>query len=326
MAETFKWCFVGTGTLANIVAKEILKSGRHEIVSVYTRRIEKAKEFTAQYGGTPFDNIDEAINAPGVQGVYVVTPHNAHYQYVKRAIELGKPVLCEKSFTTDAGQAKELFRLAEEKQVYVTEAMWTWFSPVANQVKKWLDDGEFGEIKELRANYHMDVRKYAPRLTDPKLAGGALLDSGVYPVTYLYRLFGKPETVSCEGVLENGVDMEENILFTFANGFQCCASVSIRDFKGLEQIRIVGSKAKLRLFWFHSTNKAKLRRVRGKNISVSGSTSYTNEFDLVADEIRAGLTESRFVPHRATADVMEIMDECRRQMGLVYPFEAEKAQ
>ncbi|MBQ8160534.1 MAG: Gfo/Idh/MocA family oxidoreductase [Clostridia bacterium] len=96
-------------------------------------------------------------------------------------------VLCEKPFTTDAKQAKELFSLAEEKGVYFAEAMWTWFSPVAHQVKKWLQDDEFGEIRRIKANDHMDVRRYAARLTDPNRAGGALLDIGVYPITYRPR-------------------------------------------------------------------------------------------------------------------------------------------
>lgn len=321
MAETFKWCFIGTGVLANQVAKELQSNPRHEIVSVYTRRIEKAKEFTDKFGGTPYDDVIAAMTAEGVQGIYVVTPHNAHYQYVKQAIELGKPVLCEKSFTTDAQQAKELFDLAKEKGVYVTEAMWTWFSPVANQVKKWLDDGEFGEIESVTANYHMDVRKYAPRLTDPKLAGGMLLDSGVYPITYLYRLFGKPTKVVCEGLIQNGVDMREDVDLTFENGKTYRASISMLDFKGLERFAIVGSKAKTSMLWFHSTNKTKLRRRHGRSIRFTGPTTYSNELDLVAGEILAGKTESDYVPHKATVDVLEIMDECRRQMGLVYPFE-----
>ena len=201
-------------------------------------------------------------------------------------MELGKPVLCEKAFTTDAKQAKELFALAEEKGLYLAEAMWTWFSPVANKVKEWLDSGELGDIKRVKTNYHMDVRKYADRLTDPKRAGGALLDSGVYPITSLSRLFGKPVSVAGKGVLKDGLDMEENVDLTFVNGRTCRASISIHDWWGLERFAVVGTKAKITVPWFHQAKQASLKRKHGPNEDFRGDGSYLNEFDLVAEEIR----------------------------------------
>lgn len=320
----FRWCFIGTGTLAAKVAKEITATGRHRIVSAYTRRMEKCRAFADQYGARACADAAEATAAPDVDGVYVVTPHSNHYEYVKLALELGKPVLCEKAFTTDAKQARELIELAEEKGIYLAEAMWTWFSPIAQQVKQWVTDGAFGEIQQVIANYHMNSRGYAPRVTDPNRAGGALLDVGVYPITYLYRLFGKPESVRCVGRLEKGIDLTEDVTMAFPGGAVYTASASIVDYKGLEKLKIVGTNASTSIRFFHFANKAVLRRKHGKNEIVRGDGSMTNEFDRAAEEIRAGLTESKFVPHQATLDVMEIMDECRRQMGLVYPFEKEE--
>ena len=317
----FKWCFIGTGKLARTVAKEILKSGRHEIVSVYTRRLEKGKEFAEEFGGEAYDDVEKAITAEGVQAVYVVTPHNSHYEYVKKALELGVPVLCEKAFTTDAGQTRELFDLAKEKGIYVAEAMWTWYSPVADQVKKWIDQGECGEIQETMASFRAKINRGKSRLTDPALAGGALLDLGVYPITYLYRLFGMPVKVECKGIVENGVDLEEDVYLTFANGVTGRASSSMRDIKELEKFHVSGTEGSILVRFFHSGKKARLKKSDGRKEVFSGETSYLNEFDIVAEEILAGRTESAHVPHQATLDVMQIMDECRRQMGLVYPFE-----
>lgn len=319
--EPFRWCFIGTGRLAHQVAAEITKSGRHEIVSAYSRRIESARQFASEFGDIAFDNAAEAIAADGVDGAYVVTPHSAHYEYVKKALELGKPVLCEKSFTTDAAQARELFVIAKKQGVYLAEAMWTWFSPIANKVKEWLDSGAFGEIEEVAANYHSDSRGYAARVTDPNLAGGALLDVGVYPITYLYRMFGKPEKVQCVGTLENGIDLKEDVTMHFPNGKAFIASASIVDDIGTEQFRLVGSKGEVSIPFFHSANEVTLQRKDGENESFIGDGSFLNEFDRVAEEIRMGRTESAFVPMQATVDVMDIMDECRKQMGLIYPFE-----
>ncbi len=176
MSNSFGWAFIGAGTLGAKVAKEITKSGRHKIVSVYVRNPQKRMAFAEQYGALAAETPEQAITAPGVDGVYIVTPHTSHFEYAKQALKLGKPVLCEKPVTTDAKQSAELMRLSRENDVYFTEAMWSWFSPVAQQIKKWFDAGEYGEIKEFKINYHLKSINYAPRVSDPNMAGGALLD------------------------------------------------------------------------------------------------------------------------------------------------------
>lgn len=255
--------------------------------------------------------------------MYIVTPHPSHYEYAKLALELGKPVLCEKPVTTDAQKAKEVIRLSEEKGVYFTEAMWSWFSPVARKIKAWYDAGEYGEIKEFSMNYHMKSINYAPRVSDPNQAGGALLDIGVYPITYALRILGKPEKVVCTGTIKGGIDTDEEITLHYPGGKVCHISTSILDMKGLERLKLVGTKGKTDLRFFHSMNRVTLERFGGEKENFQGDGGMLNEFDLVSQEIREGLTQSRFVPHEATIGVMEIMDECRRQLGLVYPFEME---
>ena len=323
MTNEFKWAFIGAGTLGAKVAKEITASGRHRIESVFTRNPEKCAAFARTYGALAAETAEQAIRSEGVDGVYIVTPHTSHYGYAKLALELGKPVLCEKPVSTDAQKVRELMELSREKGLYFTEAMWTWFSPVANQVKAWLDAGEYGEITRAHFNYHMNSVNYAPRVSDPKLGGGALLDVGVYPITYIVRLFGRPERVECRGELRDGIDIREDITLHYPGGKAYTASVSIVDYKGLERMALEGTKGGTRLFLFHQANKVKLRRKGTKNLRFKGYGGMLNEFDAVAGEIREGLTESRLVPHAATLEVMEVMDECRRQMGLVYPFEKE---
>ena len=325
MANEFKWAFIGAGTLGAKVAREITASRRHRIVSVYVRNAEKRAAFAGIYGALPAETAEQAIRAEGVDGVYIVTPHTSHFEYAKLALELGKPVLCEKPVSTDAQKVRKLIELSREKGVYFTEAMWTWFSPVANKVREWFDAGEYGELQQFSMTYHMKSINYAPRVSDPGLAGGALLDVGIYPITYACRLLGKPERVTCRGTLRGGIDVGEEITLAFPGGERCSISTSILDFKGLERMKLIGSKARTDLRFYHSIDRVKLRRKHGsgRNESFRGKGGMLNEFDLVAGEIREGLTESRFVPHAATLDVMEVMDECRRQMGLVYPFEEE---
>jgi len=318
----FHWCFIGTGTLANCVAKSILPSGGHTIAAAYTRRFEKCLAFSNKYGATPYRSARDAICAPGVDAVYIVTPHNSHYEYAKLALSLGKPVLCEKPFTVTAKQAEELIALAAESHLYIAEAMWTWFAPVANKIKAWLDNGEFGEVKSVLACYHWKIRKHHSRHTNPDTAGGALLDIGIYPITYLYRLFGCPVKTVCTGELKDGIDLCEDVAMTFENGQTYTATSSIKDSRGSEKLIIKGSDAKITVRVFRAANAVRLIRKNKKNERFSGNGWYLNEFDIVASEIREGLMESRFVPHGSTLDVMRIIDDCRHQLGLIYPFEA----
>ena len=295
MSNSFGWAFIGAGTLGAQVAKEITKSGRHRIVSVYVRNPEKRAAFAAQYGALAAE-----------------TPE--------------QPVLCEKPVTTDAKQAAELIRLSRENNVYFTEGMWTWFAPVAQQIKAWYDAGEYGEIRSFKMNYHLKSIDYAPRVSDPNLAGGALLDITIYPITYAYRLLGKPERIECRGTVARGVDTDEEIALFYPNGVKVAISASLLDFKGLERLTLTGTKAKTDIRFFHSASSVKLKRFGGKTETLRGSGSMLNEFDLVAGEIREGLTESRFVPHTATLGVLECIDECRRQLNLVYPFEQNEEE
>lgn len=325
MNGTFGWCFIGCGTLAAKVAKQINRSGRHRIVSVYSRDFDKVSAFTRRYGGTPCRGAEEAMTADGVDAVYVVTPHDSHFAYARRALLLDRPVLCEKPLTVTADQARELAELAEDRRVYLAEAMWTWFSPVANAVKTWLDDGDFGQITRFVLNSHWPAVGYAPRVTDPNHAGGALLDMGVYAVTYMYRLFGMPSQVTCVGEVSDGIDWGEDITFTYPSGATYAASVSIRDMRGGSQLFIEGTRARTRIPFFHSAKRATLVRPPWKSIRVSGGGTYLGEFDIVASEIRQGLTQSAYVPLQSSVDVMTILDECRRQLHLVYPFETDRA-
>ncbi|MBP5623273.1 MAG: Gfo/Idh/MocA family oxidoreductase [Lachnospiraceae bacterium] len=319
--DVFKWAFIGTGTLANFVGDELMGSEKHDITAVYSHTPEKCKAFADKYQATAYSSAEEAMKAPDVDGVYIVTPHNSHYEYAKLALELKKPVLLEKPFTVKAAETKEIFELAKKQDVYIAEAMWTWFADVANYVKFWYDCGLFGKITKVHVDYRCDGRNYAARVTDPLKAGGAILDIGVYALTYLYRIFGKPETMVCNGKLANGIDEGEEITLTFKNDITATCSICCVEPEFKEQVIIEGTNASVVVPDFHYANEVTLKRVGEDDITVKADGSYLNEFTRVAAEIRSGLKESAYVPPKATIEVMELIDECRRQMDLVYPFE-----
>ena len=318
----FRWCFIGAGDLAKTVASQLNKSGRHQVVSVYTRNYDKGIAFAEKHGAKAYPTPEEAITAEGVDGVYIVTPHSSHYKYAKLSLELGKPVFCEKAFTVTAKETDEVIALAKEKNIYLCEAMWTWFSESANKTKQWIDVGKIGRVQSADFSYHVRTIDRKGRHTDPKRAGGALLDITIYPITYAYRLWGTPAEIESVGVIKEGIDHSEKIIFTYPD-FKVNISASIADFKGLEKMSIKGEKGEIKAPFYHCANAVTYKKSLFHKETFKGKgpkfNTYLDEFDAVAEDIRSGRTESDMVPLKATSDVMHILDKIREQIGIEYP-------
>lgn len=324
--KKFGWAFLGCGGIAHITARELVKTGDNEIIAAWNRTGEKAQSFVKKYGGTAYDTIEEAINAPGVEGVYIAVTADRHYDLMKLCIQHHKSVLCEKPFTVNARQAKEIFDYAAREGVYVSEAMWTWHNATARQVKQWVSDGWVGEIQQVHCDYSFPMVKMPfqkPRHTSPEMIGGALLDIGVYCIRYCYELFGMPKEISCHGRISGGVDLGEIVTLRY-DGFDCNLRIA-RDENDGEKLEIIGSKGMIQVPMFHMAQKAALKAKKKEKFR-DKSLLYGTQFSNVAAEIRSGAKEGIAVPAQSTIDVMQIMDICREQMGLVYPCEQEMEQ
>ena len=254
--------------------------------------------------------------------VYIATPHTAHIEYALGAMRAGFPVLCEKPVGVSEAQARQMIEASRENNVYFCEAMWTWFSDLPYTVKKWIDEGRAGDIKKVSIFYAFPglMMNKNSRLLMPETAGGALLDIGIYPITYCYRLFGYPKSIKCKGRVRGGIDTGETVTLGY-DGFECRLEMSLSKLG--ESCKITGTKGKINIPVFHVAQLAALKSESGRE-TATGRTDYLTEFTRAADEIRAGLTESAFVPQKATLDCLRITDECRRQMNLVYPFEKQE--
>ena len=317
--KKFRWAYIGSGNIAKVTARDIMK-GNHCIVSVYSRNFERAKEFADNCGATAFDTFIDAVNRDDVDGVYIATPHTSHVEYAVECMKLGKPVLCEKPVGVSVGDVDTLLKTAKATDTYFCEAMWTWFSDVALTVKKWVQNKEIGEIKDVVINYAFPgiMMSKNSRVLMPETAGGALLDIGIYPITYCYNLFGYPNSIHCEGKIKDGIDISETVILQY-DGFKCTLNMSLCKLK--ENCLIVGSKGKISLpTFFHMASKAILKNENGKTV-FKGKTDYLTEFTKVAEEIEQNKKESLYIPFETTRNCMKIMDECRKQMNLVYPFE-----
>ena len=321
MIRPFGWAFVGAGGIARSVAKRIFGCGRHKLVSVYNRTLSHARELADKYGAKACDRLEEAVGADGVDGVYVNVTNNVHFKYALEAIKCGKPVLLEKPMVTRAEQLEKLIEAASEHDVYLAEAMWTWFSDQANEVKSIISGGELGKVESAEISLCLPIAfSKKNRLLRPELAGGALLDLGIYPITYAYRLFGYPKAVQSKAKFLCGVDKSDDIKFVY-DDFEVRIKTSIRSLRGVgESMKIVCEKGRIVSGNYHSGASFKVRGFKNVRFPADKNAMLT-QFDRVAAEIREGLKESRFVPLSSSLDTARITDGIRDEIGLEFPFE-----
>lgn len=316
--EKFRWGYIGCGSIADKTAKSILK-GNHRITAVFSRTYFKAQSFAEKYGAKAYEKIEDFLSSGEFDAVYIATPHTSHVHYAVAALKLHIPVLCEKPVGVSQADVELVIKTAKENDTYFAEAMWTWFSDTALSVRKWVQSGKIGRVKSVEIHHAFPglSKKADSRVRDPMTAGGALLDIGIYPITYCYNLFGYPDKIRCEGVVQDGIDIKEKVTLYYGN-MPCELYMSFEFLK--EKCVIKGSEGKIRVPVYHC-GAFGVMKTKGSAKITTGKTTYLNEFDRCAREIKQGKKESEYVPFRSTLDCMKIMDECRSLMKLKYPFE-----
>ena len=263
---------------------------------------------------------------PNIDIVYVATLHNAHYNNTLLALNSGKHVLCEKPFTLNAAQAKELIKTARAKKLFLMEAMWTRFLPASQKIKQLIDRGEIGEIQTLRAEFGF----YSPwnpndRLHNLNLAGGALLDIGIYPVSYAHWIFGqKPQKICGSAYIgTTHVDEHSSYLLTFTKGRSALLFSSF-NIKVPNEALIGGTKGYIRIPDFFKPTKFWVHDQKGKQHSFRiayKSTGLQYQAKAVMDCICKEEIESSIMPLNETLEIMETLDTLRSRWKLVYPEE-----
>ena len=203
-----KMAILGAGAIANKMAATITKMDEVEAYAIAARDLDRAQAFAEAYGFTKaYGSYEEMLADEAVDLVYVAVPHSHHYKMTKLCLEAGKHVLCEKAFMVNAEQAREVLDLAKSKKLLLTEAIWTRYMPSRKIIDDIIARGEIGEVTSLTANLGYELSQIK-RIWDPALAGGALLDVGVYLVNFARMVFGEDMTsVSSYAVFKDGVDM-----------------------------------------------------------------------------------------------------------------------
>lgn len=328
MAEKkFKWGVLGPGRIAHEFARGVQVIEGASIYAVASKTPGKAEQFAAQYGGAKtYSTYEDLVNDPEVDGVYVATPHRYHFENTMIALSAGKPVLCEKPLTVNAKESKELFKTAKEKKVFLMEALWTRFLPIYSVVRKWLDDKTIGELSLLAGTFGFNAPKEKDdRWQNHELAGGTLLDMGVYPIAISqWVMKSNPKSFfAMSHIGHTGVDELTTFLLKYENDVISQSHSSFMS-NHVNDFWIYGSKGRIRIhpnFW--GSTKATLL-TDGQEITVE-KPFRASGFEYQTEEamrcIRAGLIESPSMTHADTLANMELMDAIRTEIGLKYSFE-----
>lgn len=319
------FAIIGTGSIAHKMAATVKKMDGVELYAVASRTAEKAESFAREFGAKCFYGSYEALaKDEKIDLVYIATPHSRHHTDCMICLENGRNVLCEKAFTANSVQAKKIIDYAEKRNLFISEAIWTRFMPMRFVLDEIISSGVAGEISSLTANlgYELSGKE---RLQKRELAGGALLDLGVYTINFaLMAIHSEISSIkSCCTKNSDGVDRTNSVLISFADGKTAVLhsnAAANTDKKGI----LYGTKGRIE---FENINNCEgIRVILNDGTQKFYETppqisGYEYEVQECAAAIAQGKTETDFMPHAETIRVMEIMDGLRKEWGVVYPFE-----
>lgn len=326
--KTVKWGLIGAGNISSKFAKALNSLEHTQITAIASRDIVKARAFADRFSiEKAYGSYEEIVRDPEIDVIYIGTPHTEHRENAKLCMINGKAVLCEKPFTLNYEEAKELEELAREHDVFLMEAMWTKFLPATKVVKQWIDHKLIGDVRFMKIDFGYRA-EFDPRhrLFDPALGGGALLDVGVYPISYAIHLMGgMPDQVVASALLgESGVDEVNTITMKYGKGVLASISSAITANTGNEAV-IIGDKGRIVVPEYWTAESAEAYDSNGKLTDTFlhpfTSSGYVYEAEEVNQCIREGKKQSDIIPLSATLDIMKLMDDIRAEWGLVYPSE-----
>ncbi|WP_029038683.1 Gfo/Idh/MocA family protein [Salinimicrobium xinjiangense] len=323
MNKKIKWAILGPGKIAKKFAASLREVEDAELYAVASRSLDRATAFAENEGVcNAYGSYEEMLQDKEIDVVYVATPHVFHHEHTLLCISYGKPVLCEKPFAINQGQVEEMIAAAKEKQVFLMEAMWTPFLPHIKYLMTLLESGRYGKIKKLTADFGFD----APfdengRLYKKSLGGGSLLDIGIYPVFLAMHSLGLPEFIEAKAVLgKTGVDEDCDITFSYPNGAKAELNSSITKNTPITAVfELEKATISIASRW-HNPSTITVSTDEGSESRSFDVASFGYEYEAmhVQEMIRQGRTESTVMTFQKSLELISLLDEIRKQIGLEY--------
>ncbi len=315
---------LGAGHIATKMAATLQRMKDVNCYAIAARDLARAEAFAKEWNfKQAYGSYEELASDPQVDLVYIATPHSHHYEQARLCLLNGKAVLCEKAFTANARQAEELLRLSKERNVFITEAIWTRYMPFSTTIRELVSGGAIGHPHMLTANLGYPIAD-KERIANPELCGGALLDLGVYPINFARMVFGTDiEDIQSHCVKnDKGVDMQESIFFRYADGkiaaLQATA-LCANDRQGI----ISGDKGYLVVDNVNNPQQAAIYNPDHQMVKMYDCppqiSGYEYEVQACLNALRKGTIECTEMPHKETLVVMRLLDKLRKEWGVAYP-------
>ena len=317
---------LATGGIAAKMAQTLRGMEQVEAYAVASRSVEKARRFAGEWGfSRAYGSYEELLADENVDLIYVSTPHSHHYENAKAALLHGRPVLCEKAFTATADQAEELLAISREKKVFIAEAIWTRYMPMSGMINEILQSGIIGEPAVLTANLGYPLA-HVERMQRPELAGGALLDLGVYALNFASMVFGSDVRQIVSGCVKtaSGMDAQNSITLTFGDGRMAVLHSTMlarTDRQGI----VSGDKGHLVVENINNPERITVVDEHYHPVAVyerpAQITGFEYQVRACMDALAEGRIESPYMPHTEILRIMRMMDGLRRDWGVRYPWD-----
>lgn len=324
-SSPLRWAILGAGKIARAFATDFQYLNNASLVAIASRDTDRATAFAKEFSIPQVISYEALFSDPAIDAVYIATPHNFHFEQAKRAIEAGKAVLCEKPITVNEIECRNLIDLAKKKQVFLMEAMWSYFIPALEVARNWIQQGKIGELKLIKADFCFPSETNVQRLWDPALAGGALLDIGIYPIAFANYFMDKlPDSILASAQLSStGVDERTGINLEYGTTSAHLYTSIVN--KGTNTGYLFGTKGYIKLpsFWRSVTIERYSNEDEVLETYSDGRTTRGFHFEMqhATDCIKAGFIESPVMSFEQSIRLQVIMGEVRRQIALRFPFE-----
>lgn len=322
--KNYNWVTLGCGVIANQLAEAMQKEGRN-FYGVANRTYSKAVAFAEKYGITKiYETIQEVFTDENVDIIYIATPHNTHIQYLKEALQHGKHVLCEKSITLNSEELVQAKMLAKEHQVILAEAMTIYHTPLYKKLSELMKNGSLGELRMIQMNFG-SYKEYdmSNRFFNPSLAGGALLDIGVYALSFIRWFMSEApdQVVSQVKLAPSGVDEQAGILLMNSAGEIATVSLTLHA-KQPKRGMAAFDKGYIEVYEYPRAEKAVVTYTEDgrQEVIECGKTEDALRYEIYdMEQAVSGMADEMHLDY--TWDVMSIMTEIRKSWGLSYPEE-----
>jgi dihydrodiol dehydrogenase / D-xylose 1-dehydrogenase (NADP) len=324
--NTIRWGILGPGTIAKQFARGLAALNDHHLVAAGSRDVARAQAFLDEFApkAQAHGSYEALVNDPNIDAIYVATPHTSHREHAELALRAGKAVLCEKPLCVNLPQAQALVAAAKDSGSFLMEAMWTRFLPALEQAMEQVRSGVIGEPRMLTCDFGFRCG-WNPegRLLNPALAGGGLLDVGIYTVAMASLVFGHtPSSINAQAHIgESGVDEQAAIMLGYDSGQLAVLTSAVRT-NTPHSARIDGTEGRITIPSFWRATSYTIERA-GSDVETIQAPHGANGYEYEAAEVgrclRQGVTESPRLTHAESLGIMAIMDQARAAVGLHYP-------